>query len=373
MINEKRMIQNFTRLCRIDSLSGKEREIALFLKKELEKLGGKAVFDKAGKKTGSDTGNLIAKFAGNPNRRPFLLSAHMDTVGPGKGVKPVLKPGKITSSEDTVLGADCKSGIAVILETISVLRETGTPHPPLEVVFSVCEEIGLLGARFLDYSLLKAKRGLVFDSEKPIREVAAKGPAADRIEIEVHGRAAHAGVCPEKGVSAIAIAADALSKMKLGRIDFETTSNIGIIEGGEATNVITPKVKMVGEVRSHKTAKLRRQIKHIEDCLKASVKKRRNGKFASFSFRKTMSFSNLHIGDENPTLNSLRRAMKESGLAMKTAATGGGTDANIFYGHGIKTPILATGMRDVHTTKEYLILSEFFKCARITVKTVSAS
>jgi len=370
MINKKRMIRNFIDLVKIDSVSGKEKQVAHFLNRELKKLGAKTFFDGAAKKASSNCGNLIGKFKGDKTLPPFLLSAHMDTVPGGEGINPIVKKDRIISSGNTILGADCKSGIAVILEVLSVLKEKRINHPPIETVFSVCEEIGLLGAKFLDYSKIKARYGLVFDSEKPINEVVTNSPAADKIEIEIYGKAAHAGVCPEKGISAIKIASQVISQMKLGRIDNETTANIGIIKGGEATNIITPVVKMVGEARSHKLYKLNKQTKHMKDCVEKVVSKYRNGSKSRYLFIKNRSFANLCIEKSNPVLESLKKSMTEKGMKMKTVVSGGGTDANIFYGHNIKTPILATGMRDVHTPNEYLLLNEFFACAELTLKTI---
>ncbi|MEA3307714.1 MAG: M20/M25/M40 family metallo-hydrolase, partial [Elusimicrobiota bacterium] len=231
-INKKRMIKDFMKLVKIDSLSGREKNISLYLKKVLEKMGAKVSFDNAGKKTKGNTGNLIAKFKGTRKGKPFILSAHMDTVEPGENIKPILKSDRITSDGSTILGADCKSGIVIILEVIRVLQENKLPYPPIEVVFTVSEEVGLLGAKFLDYSKVKGKYGMIFDSERVLNQVTAYAPAANKIEIEVYGKAAHAGVAPESGISAIKVAANAISKMKLGRIDFETTANIGMINGG---------------------------------------------------------------------------------------------------------------------------------------------
>ncbi|MBU2530026.1 MAG: M20/M25/M40 family metallo-hydrolase [Elusimicrobia bacterium] len=366
-INENRMIKNFMELVKIDSLAGKEKEIALRLKKVLTKMGAKVSFDNAGGKTGGNTGNLIAKFKGTRKGKPFILSAHMDTVGPGENIKPILKTGRIISDGTTVLGADCKGGIAIILEIIQVLKENKLPYPPIEVVFTVSEEVGLLGARFLDYSKLKAKYGMIFDSEKALNQVTANAPAADRIEIEIYGKASHAGAAPESGISAIRVAAEAISQMKLGKIDFETTANIGMINGGNATNVITPLVKMTGEARSHNLDKLERQSEHMRKEIEKAAKKAK----AKFKFKVHREFHNLQIKPTDTVLKLITLAMKDMGMKMQPIASGGGTDANVFYKHKIKTPIIATGMKEVHSVKEYLLLKEFFNAAILTLKVIS--
>ncbi len=366
-INKKRMIKNFMELVKINSLSGKEKNVARYLEKILKGMGAKVSFDNAGKKTKGNTGNLIAKFKGTKKGKPFVLSAHMDTVGPGENIKPILKSNRIASDETTILGADCKSGIAIILEIIQVLKENKLPYPPIEVVLTVSEEVGLLGAKFLDYSKLKAHYGMIFDSEKALNEVTANAPAADRIEIEIYGKASHAGVAPESGISAIRIAADAISKMKLGKIDFETTANIGMINGGNATNVITPLVKMTGEARSHKLDKLERQTEHMRKAIEKAAKKAK----AKFKFKAHREFHNLQIKPSDTVLKLISLSMKEMGMKMKPIASGGGTDANVFYKHKIKTPIIPTGMKEVHSVKEYLLLKEFFNAATLTLKVIS--
>lgn len=375
-MNEKRMIQNFTELARISSLSGKEAKVARHLERIFKFMGAEVYMDNAGEKIQGDCGNLIVKIKGTEQGEPFLLSAHMDTVGPAENIKPQVHSTTITSDGLTVLGADCKAGIAIIIETVKVLEELRLPHPPLELVFTISEEMALMGAKFLDYSKLKARRGLIFDNEKPLDCVITSAPAADKMDIKVYGVAAHAGVAPEKGISAIKVVSSAIAGMKLGRIDSETTANIGVISGGNAINIVPPLVELSGEARSHSLEKLRRQTRHMEDCLKKAVKKMRirsQGKTLSprYDFLLERKFPNLIISSRDPVLKLIDEAMKIQGLKMKAMASGGGTDANIMYGHGIGAPILSTGMREVHTTHEYLDLKDFFGCARLTLDIMS--
>jgi len=375
-INEKRMVQLFCELAKISSLSGKEGAIARRLSILLKFMGADVTIDGAGRKIGGETGNLIARFPGTAPAEPFLLSAHMDTVGPAENVRPRVERDRITSDGTTILGADCKAGIAVILEVIRTLDDNRIPRPPIEAVFTISEEMALLGAKYLDYSALRARYGLIFDNEQDIANVITSAPAADKLDIKVYGAAAHSGVAPEKGISAIKVVAGALAGMKLGRIDSETTANIGFISGGNAINIVPPLVELSGEARSHDPAKLRKQTRHMEACLRKAVRgiKVRDGKrliTPRYEFLLEQKFPNLRIDKANPVLPLIAAAMRDEGIKMKPSASGGGTDSNILYGHGIKAPVLSTGMREVHTTHEYLDLKDFFACARLTLKVLA--
>jgi tripeptide aminopeptidase len=368
-INEKRMVQTFVELAKISSLSGKEAGIARYLERTLRAMGAETYIDNAGDHINGNTGNLIARFKGTIDSAPFLLSAHMDTVGPAD---------RITSDGKTILGADCKAGIAIILETIKVLQDKNIPHPPLDAVFTISEELALMGAKYLDYSKIKARYGLIFDNERPLECVITQAPAANKMDIRVYGIAAHSGVAPERGISAIEVVSRAISTMKLGRIDAETTANIGFISGGNAINIVPPLVEMKGEVRSHTIAKLLKQTAHMEDCFKKAVRKafiKVQGRTLkpSYEFLVERKFPGLTISRGNPVLPLIAAAMKDMGLKMKTFASGGGTDANIMCGHGIEAPILATGMREVHTTHEYLDLKDFHNSARLAIRIVGSA
>ncbi len=375
-INRRRLKESFMELARISSPCGGEGELARRLERELKGLGARVMTDDAARKTGGSCGNLMAFLPGTAPAEPLLLSAHMDTVGPCARVTPLEKGGRVTSDGTSVLGADCKAGIAVMLEAVRALRAAGAPLPPLEMVFTVSEEMGLLGARHLDYSRLSARRGLVLDSERPLAEVTTSAPAADRVEIKVYGIASHAGVAPEKGLSAIKLASEALAKMSLGRIDRETTANIGVIRGGEAINVVTPLVELKGEARSHRLSKLDKQTGHMEDCVRRALAGRSvrtgDGRLKpSYEFLTERKYPDLKISGSSPVLRMISEAMGKRGIRMKKIASGGGTDANIMCGHGIEAPVLATGMREVHTTGEYLVLEEFYSCAEIAADVIT--
>ena len=241
MINPDRLVNTFLDLVRIDSPSGQEAIIGRELQARLTALGLAAGID--------EHGNVIARLDGD-GVNWLLLSAHMDTVGQDTGIQPIIRDGVISSDGTTILGGDDKSGVAAILETIAVLQEQRLSHPPLEVVITVGEEVGLLGAKLVDKSILRAKQGIVMDAGGPIGHIVISAPGQDSLQITVHGVAAHAGSEPEKGINAIRVAAEAIAAMPLGRIDFETTCNIGIIEGGTARNIVPDIVKITGEARS---------------------------------------------------------------------------------------------------------------------------
>lgn len=262
MINRERLAETFMSLVKIDSVSREEGAMADEMVKRLKALGGETVFDGASERIGSQTGNLIAKIDGPAKVAPLLLSAHMDTVEPGRGVKPNLKNGVFTSDGTTILGADDKSAIAILLEVIQTLQEKDLPHGPMELVLSVCEEIGLMGAKHLDFNLISATYGYVIDSYDT-EGIVTQAPSANHLEFEIYGKDAHAGASPENGINAILLASRAIAGLTIGRIDHETTANIGIIEGGLATNIVPKQVTVKGEVRSHDEDKLSRLTDEI--------------------------------------------------------------------------------------------------------------
>jgi tripeptide aminopeptidase len=265
------MTEHVMDLIRIDSPSRREKEVALRLEKEMKELGAECFYDAAGDKVNGNVGNLIVKLKGNKSGvPPFFLSAHMDTVGPGEGIKPKIENGLIKSDGTTILGSDDKSGVAVIVEVLRTLKEQNMPHGDIEIAFTICEEVGLLGAKYIDISKFDSSYGIVLDSSTPSRLV-LRCPSAVKMEFTVHGLEAHAGVCPENGISAIKIASEAISRMKLGRIDDITTANIGTIQGGRATNIIPNLVKAEGEARSHSEESLKAQVDHMRRCFHDAV------------------------------------------------------------------------------------------------------
>lgn len=369
MIEKERMTETFIHLARIDSPSCQEREIAERLMAELKALGGEVMTDDSGTKVGSNTGNVLARFPGTGRGRAVLLSAHMDTVMPGRGVKPVREQDRIRSDGSTILGADDKSGLAIILEVLRVLRERKLPHPPIEIAFTICEELGLIGAKQMDLKQLSARDGLVLDSGSA-NALFTRGPAADRLEVTVHGVTAHAGVCPEAGINAIRIAAEAISIMRLGRIDPDTTANIGTIEGGTAVNIVPDSVIVHGEARSHDEAKLKAQSSHMAQCFHEAAAAhvlKLGGKTirAEAEVRIERDYNRMSLGEDAPVVRWILAASRTAGADIRCQKTGGGCDANVFNAHGFSIANLGTGMRDIHTTHEYLLLDEFAQTAHV--------
>lgn len=358
MINTERLSRRFIELAEIDSESRHEAKVAAAIEKSLTDMGAAVSYDRAKEKTGGDCSNLVAKFPGNRKVPPLFLSGHMDTVVPGKGVKVRFKDGIFTSDGTTILGSDDKSAIAIILEVMAVVQENHLPCPPVELIFTVSEEIGLLGAKHLDLTLIDSKFGYILDSTDT-NGIVTRAPAANKITIEVIGRAAHAGAAPEKGVNAIYAAAKAISELQLGRIDEETTCNLGIITGGMATNIVPEKVEIKGEARSHDPGKLERVTRTIAAAFEDTARHLR-GENALPRVDVTVEhdFPNTHISEDHEVVVLARKAAASLGRSLESKTIGGGADANVFFGKGIAAGVLGTGMTDVHTVNESIALKD---------------
>ena len=370
MIDKARLKERVLELVRIDSLSRKERAIALRLKEILEALGGVVFMDDAGSAVGGEVGNLVAHFDGNvEGAEAMLLSAHMDTVAPGEGVTPVVDGDVIRSDGTTVLGGDDKSGLAIILEVLQAVREEKVPHGHIDVVFTICEEVGLLGAKHLDLGLVRAKTGLVLDSDS-IGFLITKAPAVNHLEFEVHGLEAHAGICPERGISAIQVAARGIAAMRLGRIDEDTTANLGLVSGGTAVNIVPNRVMLTGEVRSHDEEKLERQTQAMVACLQdaaAGATLELDGRLheTRVESRIRREYDRMDVSHDTAIVQRVHEAARNLGLAVDTVAKGGGCDANVLNKRGLQVANLASGMRDIHTVHEWLDVNDLVTAARI--------
>lgn len=381
MIDKQRMTDHVIDIIKIDSLSKKEKDVANKLQKDMEDLGAECFYDDAGEKVNGNVGNLIVKLEGNkPDAPTFFLSAHMDTVGPGEGIKPRIEDGILKSDGTTILGSDDKSGIAVIVETIRAIKENGVPHGDIEIAFTICEEIGLLGSKHIDMSFFKAKHGIVLDSSTPDRLV-LKCPSADKMEFTVHGLEAHAGLCPENGLSAIQITSEAISKMKLGRIDELTTANVGVIGGGRATNIVPNLVRVVAEARSHDEETLKNQVDHMRKCFHDAVSNyevtlhdetssEAKTYVAKLEEEIERSYDRMDVDIKSLPVILVEAAVKNLGHTIKRHTSGGGCDANYFNKFGIECANLGTGMYELHTLNEYLVLEEFYRSAEIMVETI---
>lgn len=374
-VNASRLKDLFLDLVRIDSLSRRERDVALRLKREMEAAGAACTFDSAGEKVRGNSGNLIARLPGTlPNVPPLLLCAHMDTVVPGEGVKPIIDGDTIRTDGTTVLGGDDKSGCAIICEVARCLGEQQIPHGPIDCVFTICEEIGLLGAKHLDLSLVNAREGLVFDSDAP-GSLFVRAPAATRLRFTVRGLEAHAGMAPERGLSAIKIAAEAITAVKLGRIDHETTANLGLIQGGRALNVVPNEVVVRGEARSRNADKLAAQVDHMIQCFKDAVARASvvvDGKRidAQLDYSADPEYAAMNVPDDSPLVRKVIEAARRAGRVVNPEAMGGGCDANVLNQRGLVVANLGTGMRDIHTVREWLNLNDMIATAEVTLELV---
>jgi len=366
MVNKERMVNEFIELVKIDSLTRQERQMADALKKKLEDMGIDVYEDGAGEKIGGNAGNLICTIKGNKDVPAILLMAHMDTVVPGIGKKPIIEGNYIKTDGTTVLGGDDVAGIESILEAVRVIKEDGISHGDIQIVFSVAEEGGLWGAKNLDYSRIYAKYGFVLDGGGVIGSVAVTAPSQNHIDVIVKGKAAHAGMNPEDGINAIKIASEAISKMNLGRIDEETTANIGIISGGLATNIVCDTVKIKGEARSLNEEKLRKQTEHMKQCFEEAAA--RLGGTIEFIAEK--AYPSYSIKEDDNILNILRKAAKNAQLELVLEATGGGSDTNIINGKGIQAVDLSVGMDRVHSVEEQICIDDLVKIAEFLVEII---
>lgn len=374
-IDQERLLESFLTLASVDSESLHEGALHQLLAADLKILGCQVQIDKSGKKMGSDApGNIIATLKGTRPGKPFLLLAHMDTVRPGKNVKPQVRAGRVVSDGTTILGADDKAGLAIILEVLRVLKESKAPHGPVQAVFTLAEEKGMYGAKYLDYSKLKGREGLVLDSDN-VDELTIQGPQKYSFNVTIKGVASHAGVAPEKGISALEVAAYALSRMKLGRIDKDTVCNFGVVTGDGVTNVVLPQLTLQGEVRSLYAPKLQKQMQHMKDCFAKAIKaytKKVDGKTIKpeILIETPHGYDALNVPKNARVVELTRAAAKRQGIALKLVPTGGGCDANVMSGKGYCLPNLGIGAKNCHTTAEYLELKDFYAAANIVLDAV---
>ncbi|MCY0870008.1 MAG: M20/M25/M40 family metallo-hydrolase [Firmicutes bacterium] len=360
-IDGERLVAEFFTLVAIASHSREEANVAAYIRGVAEELGCDVVEDDAGLVVEGNSGNLIVRVPGDAELRTVLFMAHMDTVTPGQGIRPQRKGDRITSDGTTVLGADDKAGVAGLLELVRTLQESGERHPPLELVFTVCEEIGLQGAKALDRNRLEASYGFVFDSGGPLGFAVAQAPAQAKWKVAIHGRAAHAGVAPETGTSAIEIAADAIAHMPLGRIDQQTTANIGKIKGGFATNVVCDLVEFEAEARSLDVDALRAQQRAMTSALEAALARRK----ATADAQWVDSYPPLCVEEDSFLRTIVSDAMQTLGIVARFGPTGGGSDANVIAGKGIPVVNLAVGYEQIHTLDESIRVSDLQAAARL--------
>ncbi|MBP1969681.1 tripeptide aminopeptidase [Virgibacillus natechei] len=360
-VNQERLITEFLELVQIDSETEDEARIADVLKNKFTDLGLDVVEDTSKDRTGHGSGNLICTLKGNKQGiDPIYFTSHMDTVVPGKGIKPSIENGYIVSDGTTILGADDKAGLAAMLEAIRTLQEGNIKHGDIQFVITAGEESGLVGAKELDASLLHAKYGYAIDSNGEVGDIIVVAPTQAKLSTIIKGKTAHAGVAPEKGVSAITIAAKAISKMPLGRIDKETTANIGRFEGGNQTNIVVDHVEILAEARSLTPEKMTKQVEKMKEAFETTAEEL--GGSAEVVVDVKYPGYKQQAGDQ--VVEIARNAAKKIGHDSSLLESGGGSDANVIAALGIPTVNLAVGYEEIHTTNERIPVDELVKITK---------
>lgn len=370
MINEERLVSLFRELCLIDAPSLEEKDSVAFVKDHLTGIGLEVLEDKAGEKIGGNGNNLIAWLRGNkPGAPKVYLSAHFDTVEPTAGLIIEEREGVFYSASDTILGADDKAGMAPAIEAVRSLMESGEPHGDVCLLLSVAEEIGLKGAGALDIESLGLDFGYVLDTGPPVGSYVTRTATHDKLDITIYGKPAHSGKDPEKGISAIQVAAAAIHGMKLGRIGPNTTANIGLIEGGTAVNVVCPFVKMRGEARSTNVEELDAQVDHMVQRFEEIA--REWGAEVKIDHKR--HYNAYQVPDDAQVVTIGQRAARNLGFSGELRTTLGGSDANIYNTKGVPSIVLATGMTEIHTHNEHVSRKDLVDTARLALEILRES
>ena len=342
MINQERLVNAFCELVKIDSPSDEEEDVAKHLTERLEVLGFNVARDAHG--------NLIASEDGT---NPLMLSAHMDTVEPGRSIKPQVDGDIIRSDGTTILGGDCKAGVAAIMEALESAKEDASPRRPVQVVFTRGEEIGLIGAANLDYSMIHCKEAVVFDGNGPVNTITGSSPTYMAFDVTVTGRGAHAGVEPEKGISAIRIASEIIGDLPNGRLDEETTFNVGLISGGTVRNAVPVEVTFGGEFRSKNTETVDLLGLQVTQALN---KARTKYKEAVIKEEMEMLFQMYTLDPNEPVVRMVTDILKDMKLMPDIKPSGGGTDANQMRLNGIDCIVVGMATNEMHTVDELSLI-----------------
>jgi tripeptide aminopeptidase len=365
----KELLRLFLELAAVPSPPGEERAVADAVTGYLRDLGLHAEEDDAGSRIDASAGNLLARIPGQDDGVPIFLCAHLDTVPPTGPIEPVLEDGVVRNAAGTILGADNKAAVAVMLDATRRLLNEGRPHAGVELLFTPKEEVGLRGAYAFDQTRLEASVGYVYDQAAPIGEVILGAPAAHLLEVRFHGRAAHSGMHPEDGRSAIAAAARAISDLRLGRIDDETTANVGLIEGGTAPNIVPEWCTFVGEARSHDERKLAELVQEMLDActFAAGVAECEVESDVRRSYR-AYRFKRDDLG-----VRLAREALERAGFQPRFVLSGGAADANVFNERGLQCVNLANGMANIHTPDESIAVADLEAMVDVTLALVDAA
>jgi len=370
MINKERLINEFINLTKFNSESFNEAEIEKYVIKKLEALDLDVKLDNASislrRYNENPSNNLYAYLKGNGNG--LILSAHLDTVSPGNFKRAIIENDKIKSDGTTVLGADCLSSVAAILEVLKVIKENNLPHRDIEIAFFVAEEPFAKGSRYFDYSLLKSKNAYVFDLEGNINNVAIAAPSIISFDLKIIGKAAHAGFRPMDGINAISILGDSLKEIKLGKIDDNTTVNIGLINGGTGINIVPDLIGLKGEIRSLDNDRALIELNKLKNIFE------NNAKFynGSIEFNYEIEFSAYNILKNDDIIKDYENAIsKINNNKINYIKTFGGSDNNNLNMNGIRGIVIGNGMRNVHSKDEYILIDDLYDTARLILNLVT--
>lgn len=367
MINKTRLTNSLIDMVKIDSPSFEEKDYREYLIKYFQDRDFEIYADDAGSKFGGNSGNLLVHIKGDNKAEKICLAAHMDTVSPGRGIEPIIEDGIVKSKSNTILAGDDKAGIAVILEAIECIKENNLPHRDIYILFTVCEEVGMLGAKHFDISKLPCKNMVILDVPGPAGIIAVEAPARYAFKITFTGKTAHAGIEPEKGINAIYVASEAISNMKLGRLDDETTANIGRIEGGSQTNIVTDAVYFTAEVRSRSLEKIDAQAEHMEEVCKAAAEK-----FGGeVEIEVTKEYFPMKLDQNSFVFNLCIESFEKEGINPVLIKTGGGSDGNILAQAGYDCAVISMGMEKVHTVDEMVNIDDMYNTAKAVVNMIS--
>jgi tripeptide aminopeptidase len=363
------VVDLFTELAALPSPPGEERAVADRVIGELELLGLEVEEDAAGAQIGSTMGNLLCRLEPTADGEPLFFCAHLDTVPPTGPIEPVEEEGVIRNAAGTILGADNKSAVAAMIEGTRRVLDEGRPHAGIELLFTPKEEVGLIGAYAFDHTKLRARLGYVYDQAAPIGELILGAPSAQGMEVRFHGRAAHSGMFPEEGRSAIAAAARAIADLRLGRIDEDSTANVGVIHGGTAGNIVPEWCTFIAEARSHDERKLADLVQEmLEACSFAAtatdceVETTMRKSYRGYRFRRDDEVVRLAAG-----------ALEARGFVPTYGLSGGAADANVFNERGLQCLNLANGMTDIHTAEERISVADLEAMVDVTLALVDAA
>jgi tripeptide aminopeptidase len=365
-----RLLELFVELCALPSPSGQERAVADRVTRELDAIGLAWDEDDSGPAIGSDTGNVLCRLPGRGSDGvPIFLCAHFDTVPLTGPLEPVVADGVVRNAGGTILGADNKSALVVMLEAARRIVDEGRPHAGVELLFTPMEEIGLVGAATFDVERLDARLGYVYDQAAPIGDVITGSPSAQELALTFVGRAAHAGMYPEEGRSAIVAAARAIADMPHGRVDEMTTVNVGRIRGGTARNVVPERCTVDAEVRSHDDDRVTEVLQQLVDAAAfaastsdCSLETRIEPKYRGYRFR-----------DDDLPVRLAVDALGRAGFEPRLGLSGGAADANVFNARGLECVNLANGMVDIHTSDERIAVDDLDRMVDVTLALVDAA